>query len=159
EQAEQREHALALPRAGLADDAERLAALEIERQALDRVHFAVRRREPHVEIPDFEQRHSSLAERGHAPSTPQRGASTSPPLAAGRSPVLRIERIAQTVAQEVEAEQRRREEDRGEEQHPRRALHLLRAFLHERAPRRHRLLHAEPEEAQEGLDEEHPPAR
>src|SRR5690606_33493710 len=95
EEAEQREHALALARARLADDAERLAALEIERQPLDRVHFAVRRRELDVEIPDFEQRHSALQKRGQAPSPRKRGWA---PFPSDRLPVLRIERIAQAVA-------------------------------------------------------------
>src|SRR5690606_2809049 len=47
---EQREHALALPGARLADDAERLAAIEIEREALDGVYVAVGCGEADVQV-------------------------------------------------------------------------------------------------------------
>src|SRR5690606_39189614 len=138
EQPQEREHALAFARARLADDAERLARLELEAQLAHGVDLAVRRREAHVEIFDFEQHGRWYVLLSSA----------------APSAVFRVERVAQAVADEVEREQRHGEEHGREDQHPRRALELLRARAHERAPRRHRLLHAEPEEAQEGLDED-----
>src|SRR5690606_9149431 len=59
EEPEQREHALALPGARLADDAERLAAIEIEREALDGVDVAVGGGEADVQVAYFEQWHFS----------------------------------------------------------------------------------------------------
>src|SRR5690606_11345176 len=73
EKPEQREHALALAGARLADNAERLAALEIERQTFDGVDFAVRRREADVQISDFEDCHVST--RGESGSGGNRGQS------------------------------------------------------------------------------------
>ena len=55
EQAEDREVRDALARAGLADDAERLAAAEREREAGDGVDDAVRRREVDREVADVEE--------------------------------------------------------------------------------------------------------
>jgi hypothetical protein len=71
------------------------------------------------------------------------------PMVSLLSPILRVERVAQAVADEVEAEQRDREEDRGENQQPRRAFHLGGALGDEDAPAGERLLHAEAEEGQE----------
>src|SRR5919106_1905089 len=68
---------------------------------------------------------------------------------AARSPILRVEGVTQTVADEVEAEQRDREEGRGEDQQPRRAFHLGGALGDQDAPGRQRLLDAEAEEREE----------
>src|ERR1700674_4337568 len=71
------------------------------------------------------------------------------------STVLRVEGVAQPVADEVEAEQGGREEDGREDQHPRRGFHLRRPFADEHAPARIGLLHAKTEERQEALDQDH----
>src|SRR3546814_7712102 len=62
-----------------------------------RMHLTLRRGEARVEVADIED-----------------GGHVSKPLL----PVFRIERVAQAVADEVEGEQRRRQEDRREDQHP-----------------------------------------
>jgi hypothetical protein len=54
-QAHDRHRGHALPRAGLADDPDHLAALELERHAIDGAHDPVLGRELHREIVDFEQ--------------------------------------------------------------------------------------------------------
>jgi len=56
------------------------------------------------------------------------------------SPLPRIEGVAQAVADEVEAEQGDREEGRGEDQQPRRPLHLAGALGDQHAPGGQRLL-------------------
>ena len=53
EKAERGQKQLALARSGFADDAETFAFGDVETDALDGVHFAVRRRETHVEIADL----------------------------------------------------------------------------------------------------------
>src|SRR3546814_9193771 len=68
------------------------------------MHLTLRRGEARVEVADIED-----------------GGHVSKPLL----PVFRIERVAQAVADEVEGEQRRRQEDRREDQHPGRELHHL----------------------------------
>ena len=56
EQAQEREVRDALSRAGLPHDPERLAAMDGERQAVDGMDDAVRRRKLHNEVLDLEQR-------------------------------------------------------------------------------------------------------
>src|SRR5262245_29407456 len=51
-----------------------------------------------------------------------------------RLAVLGVERVAQTVADEVEAKQRQRHEARGENQRPGRGLHLACAFRDQHPP-------------------------
>lgn len=66
-----------------------------------------------------------------------------------------IQRVAQAVAEEVQAEERRAERTGGEDEHPPELLHAVRAVFNHRAPRTHRRLHAEAEEAQEGFEQHH----
>src|SRR5579864_8598054 len=68
------------------------------------------------------------------------------------STILRVEGIAQPVADEVEREQRGREKYCREDQHPGRGLHLCRPFADEHTPARIGLLHAEAEEGEEAFD-------
>src|SRR5712664_4668424 len=64
---------------------------------------------------------------------------------------LRIERVAQPVAQEVEADERHGEDDRPEQQLVREGTHVPYAFGDEDAPARERRPHAEPEEGESGF--------
>src|SRR5438093_10491479 len=69
--------------------------------------------------------------------------------------VLGVEGVAQTVADEVEREQGHAQEDGRIKQAPRRALHHLGSLGNEHAPARLRLLHAEPEKADEAFGQDH----
>ena len=62
----------ALAGARLADDAEHLAAGDVEREAADRLDDPVGRREGHGQVPDVEQRHAATPSAAEAsPSTPR----------------------------------------------------------------------------------------
>src|SRR5690606_17829901 len=69
--------------------------------------------------------------------------------------IFRIQRIAQAVAHEVQAQQRACQEASREQQAPRREFHLARALVHQHAPGRGRLLHAKSKKAEEGFDQDH----
>src|SRR5207248_9548074 len=56
-----REAGDALPRAGLADDAERLALVDRERDTVDRTHDAVVRPEVRLQVVDFEEGQSQVS--------------------------------------------------------------------------------------------------
>src|SRR5439155_444365 len=64
---------------------------------------------------------------------------------------LWVERVAQTIAEEVEADERDREDDRGEKQLVGERPHVAHAFGDEDAPARERWTHAQPEEREPGL--------
>src|SRR5438067_9300302 len=64
---------------------------------------------------------------------------------------LRVERIAQPVAEEVEADERHREDDRGEEELMRERAHVTDPFGDKDAPARKRRANAETEKRQPGL--------
>src|SRR3954471_3492363 len=93
---------------------------------------------------------SGVLKRTCRPETWSSVSSPMPPT----SMVPRVERVAQSVAEEVEREQRDDEEDRGEDQHPRRCLDRCRALRDEGAEAGQRLLHAEPEEREEALQQD-----
>src|ERR1700730_13735912 len=78
-------------------------------------------------------------------STWRSGASVLPPHAW-------VEGVAQTVAEGVQRDQRQRERERGDQRHVRRDLQRLVAFGRHRAPGRGGGRDAEPEVAQEGLE-------
>ena len=59
DQAHDRERGHGLPAAGLADDAERLAALDREADAVDRAHDALAGEEVRPQVVDLEQRHAT----------------------------------------------------------------------------------------------------
>src|SRR6185437_254749 len=59
------------------------------------------------------------------------------------SAILVVERVAQAVTDEVEAEQRDRHEQRREDQHPRCGFHMVLAVGDEYAPGRQRILNAQ----------------
>ena len=84
EKAHRRHHGLALARTGFADDSDGFAGVDMQIYALHRVDGAVQRIEPNVEIFDRENGFGI----GH------------------RSTVLRVERVAQSVADEVQGKQR-----------------------------------------------------
>ena len=69
--------------------------------------------------------------------------------------VLGVEGIPEPIADEVEAEQGHRHEQRRENQRPGGGFHLVRAVMDQHAPRRQRLLHAETEERQEAFGDNH----
>src|SRR3546814_4933996 len=98
--------------------ADALAGRDVEGDVVHRMPLTLRRGEARVEVADIED-----------------GGHVSKPLL----PVFRIERVAQAVADEVEGEQRRRQEDRREDQHPGRELHHLGALGDQHAPRGQRL--------------------
>src|SRR6185295_17092668 len=82
--------------------------------------------------------------------------------AARASAFIGVEGIAQPVGNEVEAEKRGGQEGAGQQQHADIGLQLGRALVDQRAPAGRRRLHAEAEEAEEGLgddDFEHQQAR
>src|SRR5215208_3554782 len=68
---------------------------------------------------------------------------------------LRVERVAQAVAEEVEREERQRHRHAGEDELPGEDRDVLDAFLREAPPGRVRRLHAEPEEREERLLQHH----
>src|SRR5215471_4494202 len=70
------------------------------------------------------------------------------------STILGVEGVAQSVADEVEAEQGGGKENGGEHQHPRRGLHLGSAVGDQHAPARIGFLHAEAKERQEALEQD-----
>src|SRR5579862_5132707 len=70
------------------------------------------------------------------------------------SAILRVEGVAQAVADEVEAEQRDCHERSREDQHPWRGLHLVGAVLDQHTPRCQWLLDAKTEERQETLGQD-----
>ena len=84
EKAHHRHHGLALAGAGFADDGDGLAGVDVEIDALHGVEDAVAGAEADVEVADRRERVRSM------------------------SAVLRVEGVAQAVADEVEAEQDRR---------------------------------------------------
>src|SRR5580658_2271425 len=92
----------------------------------------------------------ALPKRTLNPSTLSTGVAAS-----AASGLAGIERIAQTVADEVEAEEQRHEYARRHEEHPGRGLHVLRTIANETAETRERLLHAETQEAQKALEQDH----
>src|SRR5690242_294803 len=61
-------------------------------------------------------------------------------------PHLRVERVAKTVTQKVEREERQRHRHTGEDQLPGKDRDVLNAVRRQAAPRSERRLHAEPEE-------------
>src|SRR5205814_4858791 len=67
-QAHDRERGDRLAAARLADDAERLPALERERDAVDCVHLALARPEEGAEVVDLEQAHYASLVRGSSAS-------------------------------------------------------------------------------------------
>src|SRR3712207_6109341 len=69
--------------------------------------------------------------------------------------VLRIEGVAQAVADEVETEQGRDQENGGEDQHPSGVLNALGTLRDEHAPAGIRFLDAEAEEREEALEQDH----
>src|SRR5690606_18872308 len=72
------------------------------------------------------------------------------------SPVAGVERVAQAVADEVEAEQGDNEEEQREQQLPQRAIHHRSgALADQRTPGGQRFLHAQPQERDEALGEDH----
>src|SRR5215218_6126658 len=68
---------------------------------------------------------------------------------------LRVERVAQAVAEEVEREERQRHRHAGEDELPGEDRDVLDALLREAPPRRVRRLHAEAEEREERLLQHH----
>src|SRR6478609_7904810 len=66
-----------------------------------------------------------------------------------------IQRIAQRVAQHIQAHQQRDHEGGRHDEHPGRGLHLLSADVDQIAQTRLGLLHAEAKEAQEALEQDH----
>src|SRR3990172_4152771 len=96
---------------------------------------------------------SGVSNTVSSPSTSRVG-TTAGASRASASAILGIEGIAQPVPDEVEAEQRRGEEDGGEHQRPPGGLHRSRALADQHAPARVRLLHAEAEEADEGFGQD-----
>src|SRR4051812_12387765 len=62
---------------------------------------------------------------------------------------LRVEGVAQAVAEEVEGEERQRHRHAGEDELPRKDRNVLYPFLRETPPRRVRSLHAKPQERKE----------
>src|SRR5262249_16653866 len=66
-------------------------------------------------------------------------------------PEMRIERVAQSVAEEIETEKGKGEGQTRKDEHPREERHDGGALVDERAPARLWRLHAEPEERQEGF--------
>ncbi|KKA14521.1 hypothetical protein VP03_08060 [Sinorhizobium meliloti] len=68
--------------------------------------------------------------------------------------VLRVERITQAVADEVQRVQRHDEEDGGKDQEPRRRLYVVRTFRDQRTPARKRGLHAQSEERQKAFEQD-----
>src|SRR5262245_30189580 len=65
------------------------------------------------------------------------------------SPILRVERIAQTIANEIQREQRRDEEESRKQQKPVGGFDILGALRDQNPPACHRFLDAEPQEGQE----------
>src|SRR5690606_6772650 len=59
-----------------------------------------------------------------------------------------VQRVAQAIAHEIQAQQSDCEKPRGKQQAPRCKLHFTRAFIHQHSPRGGRLLHAEAEKAE-----------
>ena len=129
EQAHDRERRHRLAAAGLADDAERLALLDGEADAVDGVHVAAARLEVRAEVVDFEDRHLRSA------------------LGA------RVERVAQAVGDEERAQDEPRDRDARDDDDVRVREVLGVAVLRERAPRRVRRVDAEAEEREERLAE------
>src|SRR5581483_2879975 len=86
-------------------------------------------------------------------STVSAGASDiAKPLADAR---LRIEPIAQPVAEHVDREYQQEQAPAGKGHDPPGALHILPADAHDRSPARRRRLDAKPEERQAGLEQDH----
>ena len=67
--------------------------------------------------------------------------------------IPRIQRVAQSVAQEIERKQRGGEEGGREQQRPWGGLEFLRTFVDQGTPGRQRLLHAQAEKAEKGFDQ------
>ena len=108
EKAHDRHHGLALARSGFADDGDGLAGIDVEVDALHRMEDAVAGAEADVKIADGKNGFGIVA--------------------SFMSAILRVESIAQAVADEVQAEQDRDERDGGIDQHPGRALDVLGAL-------------------------------
>src|SRR6266702_2393454 len=69
-------------------------------------------------------------------------------------PEPRIHEIAQTVAEEIEAEERDRNREPGQGEDPRTALEIFAPVGHDHAQRRRGWLHADAEEAEPSLDDD-----
>ncbi|KMS64599.1 hypothetical protein BVRB_018640, partial [Beta vulgaris subsp. vulgaris] len=121
-----RQHGDALAGAGFADHAQELAFLDGEVDAIDRAERPAMGLELDREIADFQQRHCSR------PSALQ----------------LRVERIAQPVAEQVEGQHRHQDGETGESHDPIGAVDILPRIGQHGAPFRSRRLGAEAEEAE-----------
>src|SRR5690349_7487643 len=71
------------------------------------------------------------------------------------SPLTGVERIAQRVAEQIERDEQHHEKARRCYQHPGRRLDVPRALVDQTPEARVRLLHPEPEEAEETLVQNH----
>ena len=102
-EAHDRERRHTLAAAAFAHQPQDLALFEIERHAIDRAHVAAIRGEAGVEVADAQQGHVEVGR----------------PDAAARAPGARVERIAQAVAHEVDAEHADRDDRGRRQEHPR----------------------------------------
>src|SRR5579862_1227527 len=85
-----------------------------------------------------------------SPSTLSTGLAASP-----SSGLAGIERITQSIADEIESQKQRHEDTRRHEEHPARRFHVLGAVTNEAAEARERLLNAQPQKAQKALEQNH----
>ncbi len=93
EQPDGGEEELALAGAGFADDADALGLADGEVEALDRVDLAVGRREPHVEVPDVEDR------RGHQRSLGSRASRKPSPMKLKQNSVVAMNAVGNSSIQ------------------------------------------------------------
>src|SRR6185312_15643888 len=77
------------------------------------------------------------------------------PVPGAPASAARIERVTQCISEQIETEQEQREQARGTCEQPGCRAHLRGAVANQASEARERLLDAEPEEAQEALEEDH----
>jgi hypothetical protein len=139
DQAHDRQARHALARPALAHDPQHLAPVHRERDAVDRLDGAFFAEEVRAEIFYLEDRHRQLIPLPRA--SPSVGAylglgarslASRPPVSI--LPHLGVQRVAQTVAEEVEAKKRERQHEAGEEDHPWVEIEVLGAAGDELAP-------------------------
>src|SRR5438045_4502195 len=94
---------------------------------------------------------TSLGGSASAHSPSRRGGDALPPL--------RIERVAQAISEEIEAEHGHHDREPGEDREVRRELEVLTPFVEHHAPRRRRWLRRETEERERAFGEHGPRER
>ena len=163
-----------LPQPGFADEAERLAVADVEADVVDRLDDAVGREEVGRQAADLEQVVGLAADArlgdglGPRPEDVVRGQFDDGRCVGGGhvllgahhlllSLELRIERVAQTVTEEGEADEREGDADRREDDEVRLGADELLALGDEAAPRRARRLDADADVGERRLGQDRRP--